>query len=98
MLRFQLSVDVNHFYVIYTFGVEEVNELDANLNLWLFPSPQYLVAPPNSSVYTAIRNSHPPEEFYDQVCIVADDQTVEEGCPPEAAGTNRSKETDISVG
>nr|UYQ90452.1 cytokine receptor family B4 [Larimichthys crocea] len=60
--------------------------------------PQYLVAPPNSSVYTAIRNSHPPEEFYDQVCIVADDQTVEEGCPPEAAGTNRSKETDISVG
>nr|UYL69178.1 interleukin 10 receptor beta [Nibea albiflora] len=60
--------------------------------------PQYLVAPPNSSMYIAIRNSHPPEELYDQVRIVADNQAVEEGCPPEAAGTNHSKEPDISVG
>lgn len=43
-------------------------------------------------MYLAMRESHPPEEIYHQVSIVADDRTVEEGGPLEAAGTSCSKQ------
>uniref|UniRef100_A0A8C2WQK7 Fibronectin type-III domain-containing protein n=1 Tax=Cyclopterus lumpus TaxID=8103 RepID=A0A8C2WQK7_CYCLU len=33
---------------------------------------EYLLAPPNSSMYLVMRNSHPPDEIYHQVSIIAD--------------------------
>lgn len=33
---------------------------------------EYLLAPPISSMYLAMRNSHPPDEIYHQVSIIAD--------------------------
>lgn len=36
-----------------------------------------LLTPPNSSMYLAMCNSHPPEEIYDQVSIIADRRTNE---------------------
>ncbi|XP_044073819.1 interleukin-10 receptor subunit beta-like isoform X2 [Siniperca chuatsi] len=47
---------------------------------------EYLLAPPSSPMYLAMRNSHPPEEIYHQVSIIAHDRPVEEGSPLEAAG------------
>ncbi|XP_070770835.1 interleukin-10 receptor subunit beta-like [Enoplosus armatus] len=49
---------------------------------------EYLLAPPNSPVYLAMQNSHPPEEIYHQVSVIMDDRAVEEGSPLEAAGMN----------
>lgn len=63
----------------------------------LLPPPQHLLAPPNSSVYLAMRESRPPEEVYDRVRIVAHDGTVEEVRPLEAAGTSCSRELDVTV-
>ncbi|XP_071341636.1 interleukin-10 receptor subunit beta-like isoform X1 [Trachinotus anak] len=59
---------------------------------------EYLLAPPNSTIYLAMRNSHPPKEVYHQISILADHRTEEEGCPLEAARTTCSKQPDISVG
>ncbi|KAM6955855.1 LOW QUALITY PROTEIN: interleukin-10 receptor subunit beta-like [Lycodopsis pacificus] len=39
---------------------------------------EYLLAPPNSSMYLAMRNSHPPDEIYNQVSVIADGRTLEE--------------------
>ncbi|XP_040913718.1 interleukin-10 receptor subunit beta-like isoform X2 [Toxotes jaculatrix] len=59
---------------------------------------EYLLAPPNSTIYLAMRNSHPPEEIYHQVSIIADNTTVEEGGPLEAAKTTCSKQREITAG
>ncbi|KAI3356619.1 hypothetical protein L3Q82_017831, partial [Scortum barcoo] len=40
---------------------------------------EYLRVPPNSPIYLAMRNSHPPEEIYHQVSIMAISRTMEEG-------------------
>ncbi|TDH07151.1 hypothetical protein EPR50_G00121810 [Perca flavescens] len=53
---------------------------------------EYLLAPPNSSMYLDMRNSHPPKEIFDPVSIIADSSTLEEGLPLEAAGTSCSKQ------
>lgn len=53
---------------------------------------EYLLEPPNSPMYLAMRNSHPPEEVYHQVSIIPDSNTVEEGRPLEAEGTNCSRQ------
>ncbi|XP_075937160.1 interleukin-10 receptor subunit beta-like [Anarhichas minor] len=57
---------------------------------------EYLLAPPNSSMYLAMRNSHPPDEIYNQVSIIADGRTLEEGQPLEAAGSSCSKQPDTT--
>ncbi|KAM7380943.1 hypothetical protein PAMP_004208 [Pampus punctatissimus] len=59
---------------------------------------EYLLAPPNALIYSAMRNSHPPEEIYHQVSIIADDRTVEEGRPLEAADSSCSRQPDLTVG
>ncbi|KAL7385254.1 hypothetical protein ABVT39_018402 [Epinephelus coioides] len=58
---------------------------------------EYLLAPPNSSLYLIMQNSHPPEEIYDQVSIIADNRTLEEGRPLEAAGSSCSQQPDTSM-
>ncbi|XP_054470844.1 interleukin-10 receptor subunit beta-like [Anoplopoma fimbria] len=57
---------------------------------------EYLLAPPNSSIYLAMHNSHPPEEIYHQVSIIADGRTLEEGHPLEAAGRSCRKQPDTT--
>ncbi|XP_068581345.1 interleukin-10 receptor subunit beta-like isoform X2 [Cebidichthys violaceus] len=57
---------------------------------------EYLLAPPNSPMYLAMRNSHPPDEIYNQVSVIADSRTLEEGQPLEAAGRNCSKQPDTT--
>ncbi|KAA8588446.1 hypothetical protein FQN60_001640 [Etheostoma spectabile] len=57
---------------------------------------EYLLAPPNSSMYLDMRNSRPPKEVFDPVSIVADGSTLEEGLPLEAAGTSCSKQPDTT--
>ncbi|KAK9538149.1 hypothetical protein VZT92_005702 [Zoarces viviparus] len=52
---------------------------------------EYLLAPPNSSMYLAMRNSHPPDEIYNQVSVIADGRTPEE--PLEAAGSKQPDAT-----
>uniref|UniRef100_A0A671XYZ5 Interleukin 10 receptor subunit beta n=1 Tax=Sparus aurata TaxID=8175 RepID=A0A671XYZ5_SPAAU len=52
--------------------------------------PQRFKEAPKSSMYMAMRDSHPPEEHYDPVSIVADDGTVEEGSPLQDTGTSCS--------
>ncbi|XP_062287862.1 interleukin-10 receptor subunit beta-like [Scomber scombrus] len=59
---------------------------------------EYLLEPPNSPMYLAMRNSHPPEEVYHQVSIIPDGKTVEEGRPLEAAGTNCSRQQPVTSG
>lgn len=63
--------------------------------------PQHLLAPPNSYVYLAMRDSLPPEEVYDRVRIVAYDRSMEEGRPLEAAaapgGTGGGREPDVTT-
>lgn len=59
---------------------------------------EYLLAPPNSSMYVAMCNSKPPEEIYHQVNIIADSQTVEEGSPLEEAGGSCNKQPDTTTG
>ncbi|KAG7239136.1 hypothetical protein INR49_030017 [Caranx melampygus] len=39
----------------------------------------YLLAPPDSTIYQAMKNSHPREEFCHQIRIVTDHRTVEAG-------------------
>ncbi len=51
---------------------------------------QYLLAPPCSSMH-----SHPPEEVFHKVSIIADSRTVEEGRPLEAEGTSCSKDPEV---
>ncbi|KAM9850696.1 interleukin-10 receptor subunit beta-like isoform 1-T1 [Aulostomus maculatus] len=46
-----------------------------------------LLAPPNSPILFAMRNSLPLEEIYHQVSIIASDKSTGGGCPQEAAGT-----------
>ncbi|XP_071755167.1 interleukin-10 receptor subunit beta-like [Centroberyx gerrardi] len=59
---------------------------------------EYLLEPPTSSIYLAMRDSHPPEEVYHQVSIITDGRTVEEERPPEAGGSDCSKPTEITEG
>ncbi|XP_076602984.1 interleukin-10 receptor subunit beta-like [Chaetodon auriga] len=54
---------------------------------------EYLLAPPDSSKYLAMRYSHPPKEIYHQISIVA-----EEGRPLEVAGSSCSKQPDVRAG
>ncbi|XP_070694070.1 interleukin-10 receptor subunit beta-like [Pempheris klunzingeri] len=58
---------------------------------------EYLLAPPNSSMYLVTCNSQPPEEIYHQVSIIADNRPVEEGCASETEGTSFHKQSDIAV-
>lgn len=51
----------------------------------LFPPPQYLLTPPDSSLHLAMRDPQPPQEVFHQVSVVAHDRTVEEGRPLEHA-------------
>lgn len=48
-------------------------------------------------MYLAI-NSHPPEEIYDEIRIIADDRTVEDGRALEMARTSCSKQPDVTAG
>nr|XP_046261173.1 cytokine receptor family member b4 [Scatophagus argus] len=58
-----------------------------------------LLERPNSSMYIAMWNSHPPKEIYHLVSIVAYNNTVEEGRPLEAAaGSSCSTQQDVTVG
>ncbi|XP_034741234.1 interleukin-10 receptor subunit beta-like [Etheostoma cragini] len=57
---------------------------------------EYLLAPPNSSMYLDMRNSRPPKEVFDPVSIVAGGGTLEEGLPLEASGTSCSKQPDTT--
>lgn len=59
---------------------------------------EYLLAPPDSSIYQAMKNSHPREELCHQVRIVTDHRAVEEGGPLEGASTLGSKQPDVSRG
>ncbi|XP_042350516.1 interleukin-10 receptor subunit beta-like [Plectropomus leopardus] len=59
---------------------------------------EYLLEPPNSSMYVAMQNSHPPEEIYDKISIIADGRTVVEGRPLEAAGSSSSQQPDTTAG
>ncbi|XP_070832242.1 interleukin-10 receptor subunit beta-like [Chaetodon trifascialis] len=54
---------------------------------------EYLLAPPNSSTYLAMRYSHPPKEIYHQISIVA-----EEGHPLEVAVSSCSRQPDVRAG
>ncbi|GAA6219750.1 interleukin-10 receptor subunit beta-like [Lates japonicus] len=58
---------------------------------------EYLLAPPNSTIYMDMRNSHPPEEIYHQISIIADDRSVEEEVPLEVARITCSKQCDVTV-
>ncbi|XP_067458958.1 interleukin-10 receptor subunit beta-like [Thunnus thynnus] len=58
---------------------------------------EYLLEPPKSSIYLAMRNSHPPEEIYHQVSIVTYGKTMEEGRPLEVAGNFYSREPVVTV-
>ncbi|XP_059198142.1 interleukin-10 receptor subunit beta-like [Centropristis striata] len=49
--------------------------------------PQPFTEHPNSSMYLAMRNSHPPEEIYDPVSVITDSRTLEEECPLETANS-----------
>ncbi|XP_029386296.1 interleukin-10 receptor subunit beta-like [Echeneis naucrates] len=42
---------------------------------------EYLLESPDSTIYLAMQNSHPPEEIYHQISVIADNRTMEEGCP-----------------
>ncbi|XP_023273345.1 interleukin-10 receptor subunit beta-like [Seriola lalandi dorsalis] len=59
---------------------------------------EYLLTPPDPTIYQAMRNSHPPEEIYHQISVITDHRTVEEGGPLEVARTSCSKQADVSVG
>lgn len=66
-----------------------------SLKSCLIPPPhQYLLAPPDSSLYVAMRDSRPAEEVYHEVSIVPHDRTAEEGCPLKAADSSCSKQPD----
>ncbi|XP_040005196.1 interleukin-10 receptor subunit beta-like isoform X2 [Xiphias gladius] len=58
---------------------------------------EYLLAPPNSTVYLAMRNPPPLKEIFHQVSIIAEDKTVDEGGPLEVAKTTSSKQPDVTV-
>lgn len=58
------------------------------------PPHQYLLAPPGSSLYVAMRDSRPAEEVYHEVSIIPDDRTLDEGCPLKAADSSCSKRPD----
>ncbi|XP_072253714.1 interleukin-10 receptor subunit beta-like [Leuresthes tenuis] len=46
---------------------------------------EFLLAPPNSSMFLAMQESQPPKEINHQVRVIADDRTVEEGDAGKAA-------------
>uniref|UniRef100_A0A667YH97 Interleukin 10 receptor subunit beta n=1 Tax=Myripristis murdjan TaxID=586833 RepID=A0A667YH97_9TELE len=59
---------------------------------------KHLLEHPSSSIYLAMRDSHPPEEVYDQVSVIAEGNPMEEERPLEAAGTNCSSQPETTVG
>ncbi|XP_035507428.2 interleukin-10 receptor subunit beta [Scophthalmus maximus] len=58
---------------------------------------EYLLAPPNSTIYLAMQNSHPPEEIYHKVGIITDDRTLEEGGPLEEARATCSRQSNVTM-
>ncbi|XP_073330486.1 interleukin-10 receptor subunit beta-like [Pagrus major] len=52
--------------------------------------PQRFKEAPKSSMYMAMQDSHPPEEHYDPVSIIADVSAVEERRPLQETGTSCS--------
>ncbi|XP_008277678.1 interleukin-10 receptor subunit beta-like [Stegastes partitus] len=56
-----------------------------------------LLAHPNSTMYLAMQSSHPVEEIYHPISIIAGDRTVEEGDPLEAAGSSCGQQSDVIV-
>ncbi|XP_026231360.1 cytokine receptor family member b4 [Anabas testudineus] len=58
---------------------------------------EYLLMPPNSTIYLAMQKPTLPEENYDLISIIADEKSVKEESPLEVAGNTCSKQSNVMV-